>query len=164
LFDLATILSDLPEVPKELRGPTGYRDLFVANSVAVGQAGALEQLGWKVRDVRLLDGADRVRGVLAGLATGTINSEAVDLKQLELDAKVHGLLSRDAGKDNEQKEDFGQATLEELLGGIPQYSPAGNSNGSVVSKVAKRGRGRPPGSKNKLDLLVKQVEQIAEGK
>lgn len=160
VFDLQSVIKDLPPVPAELRNSSGYRDLFVSESLPITVLADLQRLGWSVKDVRLLEGGERVRGLLSGMGMGTINPDKVDLKQLELEAKVYGLLGRDAG-EVEKKVDLGLATLDALLDlGSSRFVP----EDLTVAEVGpmKRKGGRPKGSKTKVKPAPTPLEQVKE--
>jgi hypothetical protein len=89
-------LADLPEVPDGQRPKSVYVDTDAASSVIK----TLASRGWEVKDVRLLDGPEAVRGTLAGIRMGTIDPKGQShIRYLELEAKVHGLLSSKGPND-----------------------------------------------------------------
>jgi hypothetical protein len=154
-FDLTSALESLPTVPPELRDSEGRRDCFVADVVADLSQQLVTEKGWRIRDIRLLSGGERIRGLLEGLSLGTIDSNTIDLKRVELDAKIAGLLGKDAKEA--VASDLGEKTLSELLDlGESRFVPETDS-----MPEAPRKKGRPKGSGNKPKLKT-DLDKVKE--
>jgi hypothetical protein len=63
----------------------------------------LAERGWELVHVKLLRGADAVRLSLEGMRLGTLDVTQNAIRALELEARVYGLLNKEAPKPVEKK-------------------------------------------------------------
>jgi len=104
-------LENLPPVPEHARP----KRLPVNKTPADDLKLTLEQRGWEIHDVRTMSGADAVKATLEGIRLGSIDS--VNLRELELEAKIYGLLKgEEKEKPQEKKQEMSKKdTLKMLL-------------------------------------------------
>jgi len=166
-------LLQLPDIPQHLRP----KKLPVNKTLTEDLKLTLEQRGWEIYDVRTLGGADAVKATLEGVRLGSI--ETTNLRELELEAKIYGLLrGEEKEKAPEKKQEMSkEETLKMLLdfqnpkyGGkpltvekLPQLQPETTSyvpqKPLQEIKIQKK-KGRPFGAKDstprtKLTGIVK---------
>ncbi len=104
------------------------RPLYVRERLSQLDKTVLEELGWAPSDVRLIrDRSDRVRATLEGASMGTIILDANERKNVEMEARVCGLLGNKATDDGPQEYFDGQTWRELMeIGGTPKDGPTLN--------------------------------------
>jgi hypothetical protein len=138
-------LTNWPEVPA---GEPRPRQLYVNETITDRELlDNLQGKGWRLVDVRLLPSADSLRGTLEGIRLGSIEPDVRALKFLELDARVLGLLHRDAVAQEQEKKVWDEDSLESILGEMDSLKAP--MEAFQVPEV-KKNKGRPKGSKDKV--------------
>jgi len=142
-----------PEAPEDERP----KKLPVDFALEKKDAAALIAKGWEPIDVRVLpnktdgDRAEAVKAYLEGARLGTITLTAPQIRHLELEAKIYGLLSvRNSATLNVEKPE--SDALDALLSfSSPRAAPAAVQKIVTSPEQVKQPRknGRPKGSKDK---------------
>lgn len=160
--------SSWPEVPEAQRP----KKLYVNKTLDPLQVLGLLQKGWELVDVRLLPGesdADRAAAVkawLEGARQGSITVDPKELKHLELEARIVGLIGSREGpsttKDGvEEAEETGEADIDAILsftGAVVKHAPlvrrAGRPRGSTDKGKRRPKNSNPPSLKPNINDLL----------
>lgn len=106
-LDLAT----WPEVPEEERP----RPLYVDRYLPPEMAEIIEERGWHVIDIRLLEPQKSLRAKLEGIRLGSIPSTVNErLKYAEIEARVMGLVGQKGQEETESSVKKRKTTIELL--------------------------------------------------
>lgn len=151
LSDLERSLLGWPDVPAGVPRP---RPIYVDYRVDPYVLDEVSKRGWLVKDVRTIeDRAKSLEGVLEGVRLGSIVRDYRDVKFLETEARILGLVgSKDRKPDEKESETRRDVqSLLSMLGGKGESTtgdPEGNEFGIQAVELKKR-LGRPKGSRNK---------------
>lgn len=115
--DSVSHLLSWPEVPTELRPKPLYHELLLAPEIEE----RLVAKGYKPIDVRLLQGADQIEAILAGIAMQTIKRSSKDVKFFEIAARATGLTSVKE-RQQTQKAQRENRTVQELLDSFKSFT------------------------------------------